>query len=143
MAAPTVPVAAMVANINLDMVSRGEAGVAYGIGYPLSSLGVLARAVSDQLPELGLVIESDEALGQSLIGRSDHFHFARSRVPALGLFAGFHPDYHTRNDEADRVDTEKAARIARHATYLVAAVAMLEEASSWTPYGVAVMQPYW
>lgn len=140
---PTVPLAGMVANINLDMVSRGEAGVSYAIGYPLSSLGLLARAVADQVADLGIVVESDEGLGEDLITRSDHFHFARSRVPAIGLFGGFHPDYHTRNDEADRVDPGKAARMARLATYVVAAVAMLDEEPSWTPYGVASMQPYW
>lgn len=140
---PTVPLDGVVANINLDMVSRGEPGVFYAIGYPLSSLGPLAGAVASQLPELGLVVRSDALLGQNLIGRSDHFSFARRRVPSLGLFGGFHPDYHTRDDEADRVDPAKAAAAARLATFLVAAAAMLEEAPDWTAFGVAYMQPYW
>lgn len=140
---PTVPLEGMVANINLDMVSRGAMGVFYAIGHPLSSLGPLAGAVASQYPGLGVVVRSDAELGQNLVGRSDHFSFGRRRVPALGLFGGFHPDYHTRDDEADRVDPEKAAAAARLAVYVVAAVAMLEDPPTWTSFGVAYMQPYW
>lgn len=140
---PTVPVADMVANINLDMVSRGTDGTAYAIGYGLSTLGLVARAVSDQHPEIGVRAESDQALGQDLLARSDHFHFARNRVPALGMFGGLHPDYHTRNDEAPLVDTDKAAAIARLATYLAAAVAMMDDEPAWTDFGAWYMRQYW
>lgn len=143
MAAPTVAVAGMVANINLDMVSRGTVGAAYTIGYSLSTLGLLADAVAEQRPDVGLDIHADDALGSDLIARSDHYHFARNGIPAVGLFGGFHPDYHTPSDEAGEVDLVKAVQVARLATYLAATIAMMDDPPWWTRYGEEYMQRYW
>ena len=143
MAAPTVPASAMVANVNLDMVSRGFGDVAFAIGYALSGLGSLADAIGARYPELGVTVQSDFGLSHDLITRSDHFHFARHGIPAIGFFTGLHADYHTRDDEVERVDAGKAAGVARLATLMVAAVAMMEEPPDWTPAGTAYMQPYW
>lgn len=139
---PTVPVSRMVANINLDMISRGARTNAFAIGHDLSTLGLLADGINDQL-EPGVTASPDAALGESLMARSDHFHFARNRVPALGIFGGFHGDYHTRDDEADRIDAEKGAAVARFATYLVAAVAMMDEPPRWTAFGSWYMRQWW
>jgi hypothetical protein len=140
---PTIPASRMVANINLDMVSRGPANEAWVVGYGLSTLGLLAQAVSDQVPELEIEAVSDEYLSTDLISRSDHFAFALRHIPAVGVFGGFHPDYHTPDDEADRIDASKAARVARMATYLAATVATLDDAPHWTALGEAVMSPWW
>ena len=133
----------MVANVNLDMVSRGFADDAFAIGHALSGLGALADAIGARYPELGVTVQSDYVLSQDLITRSDHFHFARNGIPAIGFFTGLHADYHTRDDEVDRVNARKAAGVARLATLMVAAVAMMEEPPDWTPLGTAYMQPYW
>ncbi|MGK7313045.1 MAG: M28 family peptidase [Candidatus Longimicrobiales bacterium M2_2A_002] len=143
MAAPSVSASAMVANVNLDMVSRGPGDISFVVGHALSELGALADAVATRYPELGVTVRSDQVLSQDLITRSDHFHFARSRIPAIGLFTGLHADYHTRDDEADRVNAEKAAGVARLATFMVAAAAMMDEPPAWTPAGTAYMQTYW
>ena len=143
LASPTVPVADMVANINLDMVSRGGADVVWVVGYGLSTMGLLAEAVAEQVPALGLDAISDQYLGVEIISRSDHFPFMLARVPATALFGGFHPDYHTPADEWELVNPDKAARVAWLATYLVATVAMMEDAPHWTSLGEAVLAPYW
>lgn len=140
---PTVPASRMVANINLDMVSRGPADGAWVVGHGLSTLGLLAQAVSDQVPGLEIEAISDDYLSTDLINRSDHFAFARWHVPAVGMFGGFHPDYHTPDDETDRIDAGKAARVARMTTYLVATVATLDDAPHWTALGEAVMSQWW
>jgi hypothetical protein len=49
----------------------------------------------------------------NIIRRSDHWPFLTSDVPALLLTTGFHPDYHTASDTADKVNYPKMERIVR------------------------------
>jgi hypothetical protein len=140
---PTVPRGGMVANINLDMVSRGPADTAYAIGHDHSELGPLAVAVADQVEAVALTLVPDPFTGQNLLFRSDHFAFALVEVPAIGLFGGFHPDYHTPADNPGTINAAKAADVARLAAHLVAAVAEMEEAPLWTELGEASLAPYW
>ena len=51
----------------------------------------------------------------------------------LFFFAGTHPDYHGRDDEVDRIDTEKAARIAKLVFWLGLDVASRTERPKWNP----------
>jgi hypothetical protein len=54
-------------------------------------------------------------------------------VPILFFFNGTHPDYHGRDDEVDRVDTEKAARISQLLFYLGIEVANADQRPQWNP----------
>jgi Zn-dependent M28 family amino/carboxypeptidase len=47
-----------------------------------------------------------------LVRRSDHWAFLKRGVPALFLTTGLHPDYHTPDDDTERIDFEKLERIA-------------------------------
>jgi hypothetical protein len=48
---------------------------------------------------------------------SDYLAFSLRDVPVLWFFTGLHPDYHTPDDETDRIDWEKLIHITK-ATYL-------------------------
>lgn len=48
---------------------------------------------------------------QNLIRRSDHWSFLSRGVPAIFLFGGLHPDYHTPNDTADKINYEKVLKV--------------------------------
>ena len=48
---------------------------------------------------------------QNLIRRSDHWSFLSRGVPAIFLFGGLHPDYHTPNDTADKINYEKVRKV--------------------------------
>lgn len=48
---------------------------------------------------------------QRLLRRSDQWPFLRSGVPALFFFTGLHPDYHTPEDDVDKLNFEKMVRI--------------------------------
>ncbi len=50
---------------------------------------------------------------QNLIRRSDHWSFLSARIPSLFIFGGLHPDYHTPNDTADKINYEKLERVVR------------------------------
>jgi len=51
--------------------------------------------------------------GENLVNRSDQAPFIPYGVPVLFLTSGLHEDYHRATDEADRLDYEKTARLAR------------------------------
>jgi hypothetical protein len=140
--ASPVAVESMVANVNLDMVSRGRPDSLYLVGRDLTTLGALAAEVADHFPELELALGQEPA-GQNVYGRSDHFEFAVRRVPALGFFAGFHPDYHSPTDEWAFIDAGKAERIGRLVLWLTGVIASVDEPPAWTPAGLQVMEPIW
>jgi hypothetical protein len=65
--------------------------------------------------------------------RSDHYNFARKGVPILFFFNGTHPDYHGPNDEADRIDAEKEARIIRLIYLIAQDVGDAPRRPAWNP----------
>jgi Zn-dependent M28 family amino/carboxypeptidase len=69
--------------------------------------------------------------------RSDHFNFARREIPALFFFSGVHEDYHRPSDTVDRIDADKAARVAKLIFYTVQEIANTPARPEWTPEGLA------
>ena len=45
--------------------------------------------------------------------RSDQYYFIRNGIPAVFFFCGAHPDYHKATDTVEKVDSQKAARVAK------------------------------
>ncbi len=131
-AAAPVPARRVVANLNLDMVGREEdipdpddprfrgfarmsaadnTNVVHLLGYTYSP--DLAAIVGRANDTIRLTIREDYDLGaQGLLRRSDHWPFLEHRVPAVFLTTGLHPDYHTPDDDTERLDFEKLVRIA-------------------------------
>ena len=123
----------VIANLNLDMVGRHEdipdptnwrwAGLPkvdratsgntlHVLGYSYSP--DLAAEVRDANDAVGLTLLEDYDVGaQDLLKRSDHWPFVSHGIPALFLTTGLHPDYHTPDDDVERIDFGKLARVAR------------------------------
>ena len=123
----------IVANINLDMIGRAEnvpdpddprfrgfartspaqsANVVHLLGYTYSA--DLAGIVADANSDIGLRIKQDYDQGaQGLLHRSDNWPFLRRGIPAVFLTTGLHPDYHTPDDDVERIDFSKLERITR------------------------------
>jgi hypothetical protein len=133
---PTVPIESIVANINLDMIGRNAPDTIVVIGQEYSSLGPLVREVAEANPELGLTVAPDLWPDQRFFFRSDHFSFAAREIPALFFFSGTHEDYHRPSDTADRIDADKAARVARLAFLLTLEIAQRAEPPAWDPDGL-------
>lgn len=110
----------IVAAINLDMIGRNAPDEVWIVGGGRSSLGDLAHRLADHATGLRLrpVPDSD-----GLLERSDHWTFLARDIPAIGFFSGTHADYHRRSDEADRIDADKAARVATLAARVGRAIA--------------------
>lgn len=132
-AQPPVPVDRMVANINLDMVGRNWTDTIVAIGKEHSDLGPTLHRVADRHPELDMEPIDDLWPAESFYTRSDHYNFARRGVPALFFFNGTHVDYHLPSDEPDKVDSDKATRIARLVFYLGVEVANAARPPRWDP----------
>ncbi len=133
----------VVANLNLDMVGRNEEipdpsdwrfnglpktdaasskNTLHLLGYSYTS--DLAAAVMDANVAVGLTIREDYDRGaQNLLRRSDQWPFLERGIPAVFLTTGLHPDYHTPQDDTDRIDfpkLERVAKLAARAAWIVA-----------------------
>ena len=130
---PTVPRDSIVAQLNMDMVGRGDAWDQTGTdkagnrlhGGPNSLFLVGSRRLSTELGDLvervnkddkhGLVFDySFDANGHpdNIYCRSDHYEYARYGIPIVFFTTGLHSDYHQVTDEPAYIDYEHMARVA-------------------------------
>lgn len=120
---PTVPRDSIVAQVNVDMIGRGNAWdlPEGGPGY-LQLIG--SRRLSTELGELVEAVNRDtgnrmkfdyqfDANGHpdQYYCRSDHYNYARFGIPVVFFSTGGHQDYHQLTDEAQYIDYEQLARV--------------------------------
>jgi hypothetical protein len=107
----------IIANINMDMISRNDpkkVSITPSPGHAEhSSLVTTAKAALDAEGMEG-VFDADE-----FFGRTDSYNFAAKGIPVIFFFSGIHSDYHRPGDDIDKADLEKAARISRVAYRLL------------------------
>lgn len=116
-----VPLASMVAMLQLDMIGRDEEDnhgeKAEDNRKSLHLVG--SQRLAPALHELclqknaaaGFDIEYDQ---EGMWGGSDHVNFARHGVPVVFFFTGLHRDYHRATDTPDRIHYEKLLRVATY-----------------------------
>jgi Zn-dependent M28 family amino/carboxypeptidase len=136
---PPVPLSNLVANVNLDMIGRNPPGTVGAVGADYSTLGRVALAMGEDLDGVGLDVVPDPWPGQQLFRRSDQLEFACRSVASLLFTSGLHADYHRPSDEVDRLDMDKAARVARLVVHLVDRVANAEDPPTWTEAGLSAV----
>jgi Zn-dependent M28 family amino/carboxypeptidase len=129
---PTVSRDSMVAQLNIDMIGRGDA-----TDLPKGGAGYIQLIGSRRLStELGNIVEDVNREGKhgftfdysydtdghpdNYYCRSDHAMYARYGIPVTFFSTGSHLDYHQPTDEPQYIDYEKYARV----TNLIADVAM-------------------
>ena len=135
---PTVPRDSIVAQINMDMISRGgpDNEATRDPGY-LQVIG--SRRLSTELGDLAETANREGAHGFSFdysydadghpdkfYCRSDHAMYARYGIPVAFFSTGGHRDYHQVTDEMKYQDFDKFARVVRFAADLTARVANLD-----------------
>ncbi len=123
----------MVADLNIDMIGRNWPDTIVAIGMEHSDLGETLRLVNEAHPELGMTAIDDIWPEERFFFRSDHYNFAQKGVPVLFFINGTHEDYHGRDDEVDRIDVDKAARISQLIFYLGLELANRPERPRWNP----------
>jgi hypothetical protein len=103
---PGVPVADIAAMVNLDMIGRlGDAPVTV---FGAESGGGFESLVRAESRGLGLEL----SFAEGAFAPSDQTSFHAQGVPVLFFFSGTHPEYHTPDDDPERVDAEGIASIA-------------------------------
>ncbi len=130
---PTVPLADVIADLNIDMVGRNAKDTVAVIGREHSNLGVTLDSVAAAHRELNIKPVGDLWPQEGLFFRSDHYNFAKKGVPILFFTTGLHPDYHQVSDSPGKIDAEKEARFARLVFHLGTAVANTAQRPRWNP----------
>jgi hypothetical protein len=130
---PPVPLASIVADLNIDMIGRNWRDTIVAIGKEHSDLGATLARVNRAHPKLHMTAIDDRWPEERFYFRSDHYNFARKGVPILFFFNGVHPDYHQPSDSPDKIDSEKESRILRLLYYLGRAVGDAPARPKWNP----------
>jgi len=106
---PLWPLGKTVAMLNLDMIGRNDPDSIEIIGGRQNP--GLGRIVSRQNRETGFILTENKQ--EPMTGGSDHASFFKKDVPVIFFFSGLHEDYHKVTDSPDRINFDKAARVAR------------------------------
>jgi Zn-dependent M28 family amino/carboxypeptidase len=130
---PVVPLDRTVANLEVEMIGRpdslaGGPGKGWLTGFERSTMG-------EQLAAAGIPVVPDPRPEQGFYQRSDNIAFALRGIPAHTLSSyGLHGDYHTPDDEVDRIDTAHLAALV-DATARAARLLADGDAPQWKPGG--------
>lgn len=144
---PTVPRDSIVAQLNMDMVGRGNVWDVTGA----TKSGEVLRGGDDYLQivgsrrlstELGDLIEQVDSVGgfglkfdysmdadghpMNIYCRSDHYEYARYGIPVAFFTTGGHSDYHQLTDEPQYIDFAHMARIGNFVSAVALQVANLD-----------------
>ncbi len=130
---PTVPRDSIVAQLNIDMIGRGDATDEVGRtkegtpihGGPNYLQLVGSRRLSTEVGDLVERVNRDDhhdlqldysidANGHpaNIYCRSDHYEYARYGIPVVFFTTGIHSDYHQVTDEPEYIDYEHMAKVA-------------------------------
>ncbi|RPJ04077.1 MAG: M28 family peptidase, partial [Spirochaetaceae bacterium] len=82
----------------LDMIGRNEGDA---LGIVTRKPGKLAEIINETSKQTGFAITQKEAKNNYY---SDDHTFYRKNLETIFFFSGLHPDYHTPDDEAERLD---------------------------------------
>jgi hypothetical protein len=135
---PTVPRDSIVAQLNMDMVGRGNPEDIAGGGPGYVQL-IGSRRLSTELGDMVEEVNEQGSFGFSFdyqydadghpsnyYCRSDHYMSARYGIPIVFFTTGSHRDYHQVTDEPQYINYDKMARIGRFVHDLAAQVANLD-----------------
>jgi Zn-dependent M28 family amino/carboxypeptidase len=129
---PIFPLEQTVADLNIDMVGRtdkdheGKGDYVYVIGSDKlsSELHEIVLNSNEKYTKMDLDFRfNDPEDPNRFYYRSDHYNFAKHKVPVAFFFNGVHDDYHGPGDEVEKIEfpkMEKRARLVFHAAWELA-----------------------
>ena len=133
---PVKPLAKTVTDLNVDMIGRrdevykDDPNYVYVIGADKLSqdLHDINEACNETYTNLKLDYTfNDENDPNRYYYRSDHYNFAKNDIPVVFYFNGTHEDYHLPTDTADKIDSDKVAKISKLVFYTAWEVANRNE----------------
>ncbi len=126
-----MPVEQIRFSLTADMIGRSLGGLGLPTVFVIGAehSGVVRNALQNLQAPKKLEIAQ---LGADMIGtRSDYGPFRDQQIPFLFFSTGEHPDYHTPDDTADKIEYDKAARICSVIRELVFVIANGDVAPEW------------
>ena len=110
---PTKPLDKIVADINIDMIGRNSEDKPENANH-IFVIG--ARRTSQELTDLVYKVNADrmkldETDNANYFMRSDHYNYAKNRIPVAFFFTGVHKDYHKVTDEVQLIQFDKMKKI--------------------------------
>jgi len=132
---PVFPLAATVADINLEQVGRTDdntgprVGLVNVTGYDFTSLTADFRKAGE---EFDIRVVKDEQNSDPFFLRSDNQAFADAGIPAHTLSVGYvFPDYHKASDEWPKIDYDNMAKVDRTVALALYRIADNPQAPAW------------
>jgi hypothetical protein len=119
---PVFPLQNTVVNLNIDMIGRvdkaheGNPDYIYVIGADKlsSELHKINEEANQKYTKLNLdYTYNDPNDPNRFYYRSDHYNFAKNRIPVAFYFNGVHDDYHRPTDDVDKINFQKMEKITR------------------------------
>ncbi|MCF8275463.1 MAG: M28 family peptidase [Flavobacteriales bacterium] len=119
---PVFPLENTVANLNIDMIGRidenhaPDSNYVYIIGSDKLSTELHALSEKTNSSYAGIEFDytyNDENDPNRFYYRSDHYNFAKNKIPVIFYFTGVHEDYHQTTDTVDKIMFQKMEKIAR------------------------------
>lgn len=119
---PIVPLANTVADLNIDMIGRvdeahkGNPNYIYLIGSDKlsSELHQISEDANKKYTNIGIdYTYNDPNDPNRFYYRSDHYNFAKYKIPVIFYFNGVHADYHQPTDDVEKIDFNKMEKITR------------------------------
>ena len=114
-------------NVNLDMIGRttkenSESGSHYLVANETYMPKIKPFIEEINAKELGIPLIYDT----SHSGSSDHANFQAAGIPAFFFFSGVHRDLHTPGDDPEKIEYEKAVRLAKLAYQVTMQLATMD-----------------
>ncbi|SHI32650.1 Zn-dependent amino-or carboxypeptidase, M28 family [Hymenobacter daecheongensis DSM 21074] len=126
---PVLPLENTIADLNIDMVGRtdkeheGKPDYVYVIGSDKlsSELHAINEEANKKYTNIDLDYKyNDPEDPNRFYYRSDHYNFAKHKIPVAFFFNGVHDDYHGAGDEVEKIEfgkMEKRARLVFHTAW--------------------------
>ncbi len=124
---PVLPLANTVCDINIDMVGRtdkeheGKGDYIYVIGSDKlsSELHQIMETNNNKYTKMDLDYRyNDPNDPNRFYYRSDHYNFAKNKIPVAFFFNGVHDDYHQPTDDVEKIEFNKMEKRAKLVYYM-------------------------
>lgn len=133
---PIFPLENTVCDLNIDMIGRVDEehkdndNYVYVIGSDKLSTTLHAISENTNKTRTGLTLDytyNDPDDPNRFYYRSDHYNFAKHKIPVIFYFSGVHEDYHQPGDDAEKIHFSKMTTIAKLVFYTAWEVANRDE----------------
>ena len=124
---PLFPLENTVCDLNIDMTGRRDEGhegkpdYIYVIGSDKLSSQLHNVLLEQNKNHMGLDLDftfNDPNDPNRFYYRSDHYNFAKKKIPVAFFFNGVHEDYHQPTDDVEKIDFDQVQKIGRLVFYM-------------------------